>query len=285
MLTLGLNSKPKLSNETFTLISGLIYSRCGIFFALSKKYLLEARLQKRLEVLSLKTFGDYYYYLTYDAEREKEMARLLNTIVTNETSFFRDLMQLDAFRRGVMQRLMNDKEKSGSRNLRLWSAACSTGEEPYTLAMMLLEDGIPSRGYGAEILASDLSDNVLRSAQAGVYDKYSLRNTPEAYIAKYFQNSAETYAVNKKVQELVRYRKINLYNALETATVKSVDVIFCRNVLIYFDDASKKKVLAHLYDSLNKGGYLFVGFSESLHDVTRLFKPLSIERTVVYQKV
>ncbi|MBI5826579.1 MAG: protein-glutamate O-methyltransferase CheR [Deltaproteobacteria bacterium] len=285
MLTLGLNSKPKLSNETFTLISGLIYSRCGIFFALSKKYLLEARLQKRLEVLSLKTFGDYYYYLTYDAEREKEMARLLNTIVTNETSFFRDLMQLDAFRRGVMQRLMNDKEKSGSRNLRLWSAACSTGEEPYTLAMMLLEDGVPSRGYGAEILASDISDNVLRSAQAGVYDKYSLRNTPEAYIAKYFQNSAETYAVNKKVRELVRYRKINLYNAPETATVKSVDVIFCRNVLIYFDDASKKKVLAHLYDSLNKGGYLFVGFSESLHDVTRLFKPLSIERTVVYQKV
>ncbi|MBI5903909.1 MAG: protein-glutamate O-methyltransferase CheR, partial [Deltaproteobacteria bacterium] len=153
MLTLGLNNKPKLSNETFTLISGLIYSRCGIFFALSKKYLLEARLQKRLEVLSLKTFGDYYYYLTYDAEREKEMARLLNTIVTNETSFFRDLMQLNAFRMGVMRRLLNDKEKRGSRNLRLWSAACSTGEEPYTLAMMLLEDGIPSRGYGAEILA------------------------------------------------------------------------------------------------------------------------------------
>lgn len=285
MLTLGLNNKPKLSNETFTLISGLIYSRSGISFALTKKYLLEARLQKRLEGLSLKTFEDYYYYLTYDAEKEKEITRLLNTVVTNETSFFRDVMQLNAFRKGVMPRLLSDKDRSRSTNIKLWSAACSTGEEPYTLAIMLLDDGIPSRGYGAEILASDLSDNVIKSAQAGVYEKYALRNTPEAYIARYFQNNSDMYAVNKRVRELVRYRKINLYNSLETATVKSVDVIFCRNVLIYFDDASKKKVLAHLYDSLNKGGYLFVGFSESLHDVTRLFKPLSMERTVVYQKV
>ncbi len=285
MLTLGLNSKPKLSNETFTLISGLIYSRSGIFFPHTKKYLLEARLQKRLEGLSLKTFEDYYYYLTYDAEREKEAARLLNTVVTNETSFFRDIIQLNAFRRGVMPQLLRDKEKSGSRSVKIWSAACSTGEEPYTLAIMLLEDGVQSKGYATEILASDLSDNVLKSAQAGVYERYSLRNTPEACIAKYFQNSAETYAVNKRVQDLVRYRKINLYSAQETAMVKSVDVVFCRNVLIYFDDASKKKVLAHLYDSLNRGGYLFVGFSESLHDVTRLFKPLSMERTVVYQKI
>lgn len=285
MLTLGLNNKPKLSNETFTLISGLIYSKCGIFFSHTKKYLLEARLQKRLEGLSLKTFEDYYYYLTYDAEREREMARLLNTIVTNETSFFRDIIQLNAFRKGVMPRLLSDKEKSGSRGVRIWSAACSTGEEPYTLAIILMEDGVPLKGFGMEILGSDLSDNVLKSAQAGVYERYSLRNTPDACITKYFQNSAETYAVIKKVQDLVKYRKINLYSAQETAMVKSVDVIFCRNVLIYFDDASKKKVLAHLYDSLNKGGYLFVGFAESLHDVTRLFKPLSMERTVVYQKV
>ncbi|MEK7773507.1 MAG: protein-glutamate O-methyltransferase CheR [Deltaproteobacteria bacterium] len=285
MLTLGLNNKPKLSNEIFAQISGLIYSRCGIFFAAAKKYLLEARLQKRLEERNLKTFEDYYYYLTYDPEREKEMARLLNTIVTNETSFFRDSMQINSFRKGVMPQILTEKEKAGSRNIRLWSAACSTGEEPYTLAILFLEDGLLSRGYSMEVLASDLSDNVLKSAQAGVYEKYSLRNTPEAYLAKYFQNSAETYAINKRVQELVKYKKINLYNALETGMVRSVDVIFCRNVLIYFDDASKKKVLGHLYDSLCKGGYLYVGFSESLHDVTRLFRPLRIERTVVYQKV
>ena len=167
----------------------------------------------------------------------------------------------------------------------MWSAACSTGEEPLTLGMMLLEDGLQIKGWNIDILASDISDNVLRPASAGVYEKYSLRNTPESYLKKYFQASGESYTATKKVRDLVRYRKINLMDPIEMRMVRGIDIIFCRNVLIYFDDNSKKKVIAHLYDSLNKGGYLFVGFSESLHNITRLFRPVSIERSVVYQKV
>lgn len=285
MLTLGVNSKPRLSNETFVLLRDIIYAKCGIFFPETKKYLLETRLARRLEELSLKTFEDYYYFLMYDSQREKALTGLYNSIVTNETSFFRDQPQLDAFRKGVVPLVVDEKAQAGGRTLKLWSAACSTGEEPLTLAMMLLEDGLLSKGWNIDILASDISDNVLKPAAAGNYEKYTLRNTPEQYVRKYFVQNGESYTASKKILDLVRYRKINLVDSIEMRMVRGIDIIFCRNVLIYFDDNSKKKVISHLYDSLNKGGYLFVGFSESLHNITRLFRPVSVERSVVYKKV
>src|SRR3990170_1757132 len=262
MLTLGIN-RPGLSNETFLLLRDIIYKRCGIFFPETKKYLLETRLSRRLEERNLKTFEDYYYFLTYDGEKDRELQSLLNTIVTNETSFFRDGPQLDAFRKGVVAKVVEEKSRGASRSIKLWSAACSTGEEPLTLAMILLEEGLHLKGWNMEILASDISDNVLKAAAAGVYEKYSLRNTPEQYLKKYFSGQGESYTISRKAQDLV----------------------FCRNVLIYFDDTSKKKAIGHIYDSMEKGGYLFVGFSESLHNITRLFRPVSIERSVVYQKI
>lgn len=287
MLTLGTNSRPKLSTETFNLLRDVIYSKCGIYFADTKKYLLETRLARRLEEKNLKSFEDYYYMLMYDRDKERELANLFNSVVTNETSFFRDPVQLGAFGKGVVPKIVEAREKAGSRTIRVWSAACSTGEEPYTLAMMLVEAGLAAKGWTIDILGSDISDNVLKSANSGRYEKYSLRNTPEKYLKKYFTEAGggENYLVNPSVKGLVRYRKINLMDSIQTRMIKGVDVVFCRNVLIYFDDASKKKAVSHLYDSLNKGGYLFVGFSESLHNVTRLFRPESIERSVVYKKI
>ncbi|HAO93659.1 MAG: hypothetical protein A2X93_07255 [Deltaproteobacteria bacterium GWC2_56_8] len=285
MLTLGIDTKPKLSLETFCLLRDIIYAKSGIQFGDTKKYLLETRLARRIEEKNLKSFEDYYYYLMYDPDKARELNYLLNCIVTNETSFFRDPAQLDAFRRGIVPRVVEEKARTGSKTVKVWSAASSTGEEPYTLAMMLMED-LGSRGYGIEVLGSDISDRVLKSAEAGVYEKYSLRNTPEVFKSKYFVTSGpESYAVARKVRDLVKYRKVNLVDSIETRMIRGMDIIFCRNVLIYFDDASKKKAVTHLYDSLNKGGYLFVGFSETLHSITRLFRPVSIERSVVYQKV
>ncbi|WKZ31847.1 MAG: protein-glutamate O-methyltransferase CheR [Thermodesulfobacteriota bacterium] len=284
MLTLGIN-KPKLSDETFYLLRDIVYKRSGIFFPENKKYLLETRLARRLELKDLKTFEDYYYFLTYDAERERELQALCNSVVTNETSFFRDGPQLEAFRKGVVSRVIEEKSRASNRSIRVWSAACSTGEEPLTISMMLHEEGVPARGWNVDILGSDISDGVLRAAAAGVYDKYSLRNTPEEYIRKYFTGNGETYTISSKARSLVRYKKINLVDANETRMVRGMDIVFCRNVLIYFDDASKKKAIGHLYDSMEKGGYLLVGFSESLHSVTRLFRPVSVERSVVYKKI
>ncbi|MDO8426504.1 MAG: protein-glutamate O-methyltransferase CheR [Deltaproteobacteria bacterium] len=284
MLTLGIDTRPKLSNEAFGLLRDIIYAKSGMFFPESKKYLLEKRLVKRLEEKNLKTFEDYYYFLTYDPEKNKELYKLINCVVTNETSFFRDVMQLDSFTKGVIPKLVREKTNAGKRNLKLWSAACSTGEEPFTLGMMLLEE-LNGRGFSVEILGSDISDHVLKSAEAATYEKYTLRNTPEQYLRRYFNNNGDSYTVAKKVQDLVKYRKINLIDSVETRAVRDIDVIFCRNVLIYFDDSSRRKAVNHLYDSLAKGGYLFLGFSETLHTVTRLFRPVSFERTVVYQKV
>lgn len=286
MLTLGLSSKPKLSNETFVLLRDMIYARSGIYFADTKKYLLETRLARRLEEKNLKTFEDYYYFLNYDPQKEKELVHVVNCIVTNETSFFRDMAQLESFSKGVVPKVVEEKAKAGGPKVfRVWSAASSTGEEPYTLAMMLLEEGLGSKGWSIEVYGSDISDNVLRSCEAATYDRYSLRNTPEQYVRKYFASNGDSFSVSKKVQELVKFRKINLVDSVETRVMKGMDVVFCRNVLIYFDDSSKKKAVGHLYDSLAKGGYLFVGFSETLHNVTRLFRPVSIERSMVYQKM
>jgi len=286
MLTLGLDSKPKLSSETFALLKDIVYSKCGVYFGDNKRYLLETRLLRRLEEKNLKTFEDYYYFLSYDVNRDREYQHLINSIVTNETSFFRDPVQLDVFKKGIVPRVLEEKIKNGSKTIRVWSAACSTGEEPYTLAMMLIEEGLLLKGWTIEVIGSDISDNVLRAAGAAKYDRYTLRNTPEVYLRKYFQFSGgESFTVSPKVLELVKFKKINLINTFETKMIRGVDIILCRNVLIYFNDTSKKKAVSHLYDSLVKGGFLLVGFSESLHSITRLFRPVSMEKSVVYQKM
>lgn len=284
MLALGVDCKPKLYRETFQNLRNLIYLKCGISFSDNKIYLLESRLSRRLEEKNLKTFEDYYYYLTYDPQREIEIRNLLSCVVTNETSFFRDPAQLESFSKGVVPKVLERKSRDGGRALRLWSAACSTGEEPYTLAMMLMNENVNAKA-AVEVIGSDISDNALRSAERAVYDRYSVRNTPEEYMRRYFVEKGEGYEVRKNVRDAVRLRKINLIDPVETRAVKDADVVFLRNVLIYFDDASRKKAVGHIYDSLIKGGYLIVGFSETLHNITRLFSPVRIENSLVYQKL
>ncbi|MBE9529040.1 MAG: protein-glutamate O-methyltransferase CheR [Proteobacteria bacterium] len=282
---MGLQNKPKLSKEAFDQLRTLIYAKCGISFSDAKKYLLESRLAKRIEARGLKTFEDYIYFLNYDAQKESEIVFLINTIVTNETSFYRDPVQLKGFDQGVVPKLVEEKKKANNKRMKVWSAASSTGEEPYTLAMMLLELGLGNEGWSIEVTGSDISDNVLRSAKAATYEQYAIRNATPQQLARFFDQKDKMYTVKQDVQRLVRYKKINLMNSFETRLIKDNDVIFCRNVLIYFDDASKKKAVANLYDSLAKGGYLFIGFSESLHDITRLFKPVRFCGTMVYQKI
>lgn len=284
MLTIGLNSKPKLSYAIFCQLREIIYARSGISFADTKIYLMESRILKRLEERNLRTFEDYYYFITYDQDRDREMTNLLNSIVTNETSFFRDPVQLEGFTKGVIPRVVEAKLARGNKTIKVWSAACSTGEEPYTLAMMLVDEGLTMKGWTIDITGSDISDNVLRSAHNATYDKYSLRNTPEPYVRKYFTNRGDSFVLRRHIADIVKYKKINLIDPAETRQLRDMDAIFCRNVLIYFDDASKKKAIGHLYDSLAKGGYLIMGFSESLHNITRLFKPVNIARSLVYQK-
>ncbi len=285
MLTLGIDSKPALSYETFCKLREFIYAKCGISLGDAKKYFLESRLMHRLEERGLKSFDEYYYFLMYDADRNKEVASMICVVVTNETSFFRDPNQLNGFRKAVVPRILEAKKDGAAKKIGIWSSACSTGEEPYTLAMLLMEDGLHMAGWGIEIIGSDISDNVLKSAATAAYDGYSVRNAPPECLSKYFVNMGGRYTVKKQVHDMVKYRRINLLEPLDTHMVREMDAVFCRNVLIYFDDAAKKKVIGNLYDSLARGGYLVLGFSESIHNISRLFRPVNVNGTLVYQKM
>lgn len=272
-----------LSNETFKQFRDFIYEKSGIFIPDNKKYFLENRLGRRIDDKNLKGFDDYLYILKYGSE-PAELVKLFDLVTTNETFFFREPQQLEVFAGDLLKRVLSENTASGRRDLKIWSAASSTGEEAYTLAMMLLER--PEAGvFRKEIYASDISESVLTSAKAGVYGSYSIRNVSEPYMKKYFSNANQQYSIASSVKSMVRFMKINLIEDRDVKAVRGCDVIFCRNVLIYFDDKAKQKAVSLLYDALRPNGYLFVGTSESLHNVTRAFKPVVINKVIVYQKM
>lgn len=271
-----------LQDSTFRQLRDFIYEQSGIYIPDTKKYLLENRLVSRIEGKKLKGFEDYLYLLKYSPDGE-EMTRLFDAITTNETSFFREPQQLDLFIDTVVPRVLEEKSKTGNRDLKIWSAACSTGEEPYTIAMMLLEKS-NTKAMKVDVYASDISEGALNSAKRAVYGPYSVRNMPEFYLKKYFTNSGQTYALSPSVRSVVKFMNINLVDEKKMRAMQSMDIVFCRNVLIYFDDRAKQKVVSLIYDSLRPGGYLFLGASESLHNVTRAFRPIIINKTLVYQR-
>ncbi len=277
-------TKCKMSKEVFTELRNYIYNLCGIFFADNKIYLLEDRLSRRLEDKSLSSYEEYLYFLRYDPGKLSELKNLYDCITTNETSFYRDMPQLTAFQSGVLPMVLQNKSPN-DKVLRIWSAGCSTGEEPYTLAMMMLDAGMGDNGWKIEILASDISEQVLRSARNAVYGDYSIRNAPASALNKYFTKTPDGHQVNQEIRNMVKFMNINLFDADQVRNAMNIDVVFCRNVIIYFNDDSKRKVMGHFSDRLVDNGILVLGFSETLINITRAFKPKGINKCVVYQKI
>ncbi len=269
---------PVLPDAVFKQIRDFIYERCGIYISDAKKYLVEKKLVTRLQQRNLNTFEDYLSLLKYSSNGD-ELSKLYDAITTNETYFFREPQQLSVCIDTVIPQVLEQKK---SRDIRIWSAACSTGEEAYTLVMMLLEKKICSR---IEVVGSDISNEVLESAKKAVYGSYSMRNVAEPFLKKYFKGNGWTHELDQSVKSLVRFANINLIDPGKMRTLQGMDVVFCRNVLIYFDDKAKQKAVSLLYDSLRPGGYLFIGSSESLHSVTRAFKPVVFNKVIAYQRV
>jgi chemotaxis protein methyltransferase CheR len=272
-----------MNDDVFKQFRDFIYEKSGIFIPDNKKYFLENRLGRRIQELNLKGYEDYLYNLKYDSDR-RELGRLFDLITTNETFFFREPLQFEVFSGELLGRITADNTNAGRKDIRIWSAASSTGEEPYTLSIVLLEKSEIS-GFKKEIFASDISESVLASARSAVYGSYAVRNIPAVYLKKYFTDSNQQYTLSPGVKSLVKFSKVNLIDEKDVRAVRGVDVVFCRNVLIYFDDKAKQKVVSHLYDALRPGGYLFIGTSESLHNVTRAFRPVVINKVIIYQKV
>lgn len=264
-----------LQDVTFKQLRDFVYEKSGIYIADSKKYLLENRLTKRIQEKKLSSFEDYLYILLY-GNISDEFSHLMDAVTTNETYFFREPQQLDVFIDHILPALLK-KQK----DISIWSAACSTGEEPYTLSMLLLDKGYSMK---KEIIASDISNGTLESAKSAIYNSYSIRNVPMQYIKKYFKLNGQNYELVPAVKNTIKFMNINLIDEKKMRLMTGKDIIFCKNALIYFDDKAKKKAVSLLYDSLKPGGYLFIGLSESLHNVTRAFKPVVINKVVVYQR-
>ena len=272
-----------MSEEEFRLIRDIIYSHCGLYFDSDTKYLLEKRLARRLQLFQIRGFKEYYQFLKYDRNRDQELSDLMDILTTNETYFFREGFQLKALTDEILPELKAAKERKGEKNLRIWSAGCSTGEEPYTIAMLLMEMDC-FQGWRVEIVGTDISNRVLQQSRKAVYSKSSFRTTEEHYIKRYFHQEQDGLRVNDEVRELVTISHLNLFDQNRLSLLGKMDVIFCRNVIIYFDQTAKKKIVETFYRMLHDGGYLLLGHSESLMNLSTVFALKHLKNDMVYQK-
>lgn len=273
-----------MSDDIFRELRDVIYKLCGIYYTESKKYLLEGRIAKRLTARNMSTFEEYVEFLKSPYSRQ-EVNQLFEAITINETYFFRAEQQFEAFEKIIVPEIIRNKQTVGSNIFRVWSAASSTGEEAYTIAMLIQERIRPLfPRVQFQILASDINNAVLESARRGIYKEYAVRNVSPQIMDKYFTKQAGTFVLKDEIKNMVKFTNINLYDSQQMRTVINCDVIFCCNVLIYFDIPSKQQVVSQLYDSLNKGGYLFIGYSESLHGISKAFKLIHLPKAMAYKK-
>lgn len=275
-----------MGDPTFLKIRDLIYRISGIYHAEEKLYLLVGRCGRRMTALGVASPAEYLEHLTTRGNRDAELRLLLNEITIGETYMFRHPAQLDALRNVILPQILQVKGLVSLKRLRFWCAGCSTGEEPYTLAMFLLEekDKLLS-GWTFDILATDLNDNSLETARAGIYGEYALRSTSEALRRKYFTDVGDKkLQANAIVKAPIRFDRVNLRDDSKMLFQKGIDIIFCCNVLIYFDLASKRRVVQHFYSNLLPGGYLFLGSAESLFQVDDSFRLVHFPGTTAYWK-
>ncbi|MDO9307437.1 MAG: CheR family methyltransferase [Deltaproteobacteria bacterium] len=273
-----------ISDKDFEQLRDFIYNLCGMYFHTTKKYFLESRLTRRMESTGAKTCQDYYLLLKSPRGSE-ELKYLMDEITTNETYFFRNVPQLTALETKLLPEIVETKNKMGFRKLRIWSAASSSGEEAYTMAMILLEKRATLlKDWIIEIVGTDINETVIALAKEGVYNAYSVRNIPDLYKRKYIREDNGKFILSPEVKKFVTFNKLNLYEDSKMIFMKSFDFIFCANVLIYFDTASKSKVVQHFYNNLQPYGYFFVGQSESLHGVNDKFKTVHFTGGFGYKK-
>jgi chemotaxis protein methyltransferase CheR len=266
-------------------IRDLVYKVAGIFHPDNKLRLLLDRCGRRMKELKTPTLREYFECLTIKPTRQTELTALLNEITIGETCFFRSQPQLDALRQIIIPKILEAKSTFPLRLLRIWSAGCSTGEEPYTLSMLLLEEAHGRlKNWSIEILATDLNERSLAHARNAIYSTYSTRNLTPYYRQKYFTAAAKQVRVQPVVRGSVTFSRLNLSDDRRVPFMKGIDVVFCRNVLIYFDLVSKRRVIQHFYNSLLPHGYLFLGHSESLYGVSDAFRLVHLPGATAYIK-
>ncbi len=270
-----------LTEQQLIKFRDLIYNACGLWFGNSKLPILGNRVMTRLKESGIADPDKYFRTISSEDDRA-ELSKLINMITTNETYFWRAESQMDSFRDIILPKLAEKKIQENNRKLRIWSAGCSTGEEPYTLAICVLEAISFHSIWEIEIYSTDISTEVLNRAMEGCYNKRAIERLPKEYLAKYFIERNGQYTVCNALRKFVEFEYANLADAYYE---KDFDIIFCRNVLIYFKDESKKEILGRFHESLNPNGYLFLGPTEMIRGLVDGFKMITLKDCVAFQKM
>ena len=265
-----------LTDADFELYRTLIYNECGIHFTPTNRSILESRLKERLREKKIDSVKAYYQTITKD---QTELKSFLDSITTNLTRFFRNQAHFDAMEHFVIPELLKLKKASGNNTVKIWSAGCSTGEEPYTIAMLMSEILPPQFKY--DIVASDISLKCLMTAKEGFYADSRIVGIPDAYLKKYFDKVEGGYKIHADLMSKIRFDYHNLKN---DSGQRNLDIIFCRNVIIYFDEAVQTAVMNRFWDSMSSKSFLFIGHSESLFGMDTKFEFVKTEWATLYRK-
>ncbi|MFZ0501830.1 MAG: protein-glutamate O-methyltransferase CheR [Steroidobacteraceae bacterium] len=272
---------PALTEDEFRRLSEYLYRRTGMIFTEAKRYYVERRLWERMAATDSESFASYFARLRSDTH--EEIQQFVNAFTVNETYFYREDYQLKCLTNDLIKERVSDKHAGDA--IRIWSAACSTGEEPYSIAMWLLENWPRVDEYFIEIVGSDIDTRVLELARAGTFSKRALMRLPPELIAKYFDAlPAEQWQIASQLRDSVSFTSVNLVQPDETRRHGQFDFIFCRNVLIYFDDASRRMAAENLYENLLPGGFICLGHTETMSRISPLFDVRRFADAIVYQR-
>jgi chemotaxis protein methyltransferase CheR len=272
---------PQITEEEFRRLAEFLYRRTGMVFTETKRYYVERRIWERMIATSSQSFSGYFAYLR--SEVRDEVEQLINAFTVNETYFYREDHQLACLTTDLLRERVAAKRPGDP--VRIWSMPCSTGEEPYSIAIWLLENWKDVDTYDIEIVGSDIDTRVLEAAAEGIFGKRALMRLSPELIARYFHElDDERWQILDDLRQSVRFSRVNLIETRETRPQGRFDVIFCRNVLIYFDDESRRVAAENLYDNLMPGGFICLGHTESMSRISPLFEVCRYSGAIVYRR-
>ncbi len=274
---------PNFPAEDIILIRDLVANHSGIAYDEKKFYFLEKRIARRIQATNSKSIKEYYRLLSL-GDNADEIRELINSLTTNETYFFRNSPQLESFVQEVLPLIVKEKEKNNDYSINIWSAGCSSGDEAYTLGILLKENLPNYSRWRVSILATDIDTQILDKAQLALYDQRAVKDVSPMLLKTYFHAVGTRYQVIPEIKNLVTFEQLNLLDRKAMRQKKNFDFTFCRNVLIYFNEDSRKKVVSSFYDSLRPGGFIFLGHSESVGKLSAAFKLIKFNKSLSYQK-
>jgi len=277
----GAPSIATISEDDFLKFKEFFYRKTGIAFDSTKRYFVDKRLSERIEATGNADFKSYFSMMRFEASGA-ELQQLTNIMTVNETYFLREVHQFECLVHSLLPDIV--RRKVDHEPIRIWCIPSSSGEEPYSIAMYLLENWPDISNCDVEIIASDIDTGMLVKARAGLYSARSVRNLPGAWLKKYFQPNGVDQQICDDLRQAVEFTRVNLNDLESTRGYRNFDVVFCRNLLIYFDDASRKQATETFFDSLKPGGYICLGHSESMGRLSSLYKIRKFPEAIVYQK-